>query len=200
MSRVETIGNATLYLGDCREILPMLPKVDAVITDPPYLEGDFSGYLELMLAAGAKVVLTPGKLESFNWIRRKVPDWEYAWLGASNSLGGSACLHIGFEPILAYGLPLRPVGNDVLQYPIGAKSSSGLNHPWPKPLALIEKLIAHWTNPMQTALDCFMGSGTTGEAAHNLNRKFIGIEIDGSRFDEACRRIEDAQRQQRLLP
>jgi DNA modification methylase len=36
MSRVEVIGNATLYLGDCREILPTLPKVDAVITDPPY--------------------------------------------------------------------------------------------------------------------------------------------------------------------
>lgn len=36
MSRIETIGNATLYLGDCRDILPTLPKVDAVITDPPY--------------------------------------------------------------------------------------------------------------------------------------------------------------------
>lgn len=36
MSRIETIGNATLYLGDCRDILPALPKVDAVITDPPY--------------------------------------------------------------------------------------------------------------------------------------------------------------------
>jgi site-specific DNA-methyltransferase (adenine-specific) len=34
--RIETIGNATLYLGDCRDILPTLPKVDAVITDPPY--------------------------------------------------------------------------------------------------------------------------------------------------------------------
>ena len=36
MSRIETIGNATLYLGDCMEILPTLGKVDAVITDPPY--------------------------------------------------------------------------------------------------------------------------------------------------------------------
>jgi len=34
--RVETIGNATLYLGDCREILPTLPKVDLILTDPPY--------------------------------------------------------------------------------------------------------------------------------------------------------------------
>ena len=36
MTRIETIGAATLYLGDCREILPTLPKVDAVVTDPPY--------------------------------------------------------------------------------------------------------------------------------------------------------------------
>ena len=36
MSRIEVIGNATLYLGDCRDILPTLPKVDAVVTDPPY--------------------------------------------------------------------------------------------------------------------------------------------------------------------
>ena len=41
--RVETIGNATLYLGDCLEILPTLPKVDAVITDPPYGIGEAAG-------------------------------------------------------------------------------------------------------------------------------------------------------------
>ena len=45
--RIETIGNATLYLADCREVLPTLPKVDAVITDPPYgilnLGGEVAG-------------------------------------------------------------------------------------------------------------------------------------------------------------
>ena len=43
MSRVEVIGNATLHLGDCRDILPTLPKVDAVVADPPYgkVKGDF---------------------------------------------------------------------------------------------------------------------------------------------------------------
>jgi DNA modification methylase len=40
MSRVEVIGDATLYLGDCMDILPTLPKVDAVITDPPYGIGE----------------------------------------------------------------------------------------------------------------------------------------------------------------
>lgn len=41
--RVEKIGDATLYLGDCREILPTLPKVDAVVTDPPYGIGESAG-------------------------------------------------------------------------------------------------------------------------------------------------------------
>ena len=57
MSNAITIGNATLYLGDCRDILPTLPKVDAVITDPPYgigfsYEGDYNdsenGYQDLI--------------------------------------------------------------------------------------------------------------------------------------------------------
>ena len=58
MSRVETIGRATLYLGDCRDILPTLGKVDAVVTDPPYgIEFPYEGYqdtlenLEALIAA-----------------------------------------------------------------------------------------------------------------------------------------------------
>jgi DNA modification methylase len=43
MSRVERIGRATLYLGDCRDIIPTLPKVDAVVTDPPYGIGESAG-------------------------------------------------------------------------------------------------------------------------------------------------------------
>jgi site-specific DNA-methyltransferase (adenine-specific) len=51
----------------------------------------------------------------------------------------------------------------------------------------------------QTVLDPFMGSGTTGVAAVQLGRKFIGIEREPKYFDIACRRIEDAQRQGRLI-
>lgn len=50
-----------------------------------------------------------------------------------------------------------------------------------------------------TVLDCFMGSGTTGVAAMQLGRKFIGIEIEQKYFDIACERIENAQRQERLF-
>jgi DNA modification methylase len=73
----------------------------------------------------------------------------------------------------------------------------GNEHPTQKPVALIE-----WTAgfiPGQIVLDPFMGSGTTGVACANLGRSFIGIEREPKYFDIACRRIEDAQRQGRLI-
>ena len=63
----------------------------------------------------------------------------------------------------------------------------------------MEELISLFTNPSQTILDPFMGSGTTGAAAVNLGRTFIGIEIDETYFDIACQRIEDALKQPRLF-
>ena len=51
----------------------------------------------------------------------------------------------------------------------------------------------------KTILDPFMGSGTTGVACADLGRKFVGIELEPRFFDSACRRIDDAQRQGRLI-
>jgi len=185
-----------LRLGDCLEILPTLAagSVDAVVTDPPYLEGDFSFLLPDFLRIAKRVVLTPGKLESFNWIQRQRPAWEYIWRGSSRSMGGSACMHIGFEPILAYHFPIMPLGNDVLDYPIGQPDQKN-GHVWPKPLKLMTKLITHWSKPGDTILDPFMGSGTTGVACIQTGRNFIGIEIDEDYFNIAKKRIEQAQLQ-----
>jgi site-specific DNA-methyltransferase (adenine-specific) len=68
-------------------------------------------------------------------------------------------------------------------------------HPTEKPLPLMRELTTLFTQPSQTILDPFMGSGTTGVAALKSGRKFIGIEIDEKYFDIACRRIEEAHRQ-----
>jgi len=68
-------------------------------------------------------------------------------------------------------------------------------HPAPFPEALAHDHIISWSNPGDTVLDPFMGSGTTGVACINTNRNFIGIELDQGYFDIACKRIEDAQRQ-----
>jgi site-specific DNA-methyltransferase (adenine-specific) len=63
-------------------------------------------------------------------------------------------------------------------------------HPTQKPVALMEYLIKTYTNEGETVLDFTMGSGTTGVAALNLNRKFIGIEMDDNYFDIAKDRIQ----------
>lgn len=72
-------------------------------------------------------------------------------------------------------------------------------HPTVKPLPLISKYVKLSTDVSHLVLDPFMGSGTTGVASVQMNRSFIGIEIDNKYFDIACKRIEDAQRQSTLF-
>lgn len=187
----------TLYCADCLDVLPQLKRgsVDAVVTDPPYLEGDLSFHLDEWLKITSRIILTPGKLESFNWIARKKPFWEYCWRMSSKSKGGSACLHIGWEPILAYAPPLRPIGNDVLTFTQKIfKETTGI-HKWPKPIELYTFLVSRWAREKDTILDPFMGSGTTGVAAMQTGRKFIGIEIDETYYQIAERRIRAAEAQ-----
>ncbi|MCP4881218.1 MAG: site-specific DNA-methyltransferase, partial [Gammaproteobacteria bacterium] len=65
-------------------------------------------------------------------------------------------------------------------------------HPTQKPVALMEYLIKTYTNEGETVLDFTMGSGTTGVAAKNLKRDFIGIELDNDYFKIAQQRINEA--------
>jgi len=68
-------------------------------------------------------------------------------------------------------------------------------HPTVKPLSIIKTLVGNSSDADQTIADPFMGSGTTGVAAVQMGRDFIGIEREPKYFDIACRRIEQAQRQ-----
>lgn len=81
--------------------------------------------------------------------------------------------------------PMTGFPTSVLKY----KNDKGL-HPTQKPVALSEHLIKTYTNSTETVLDFTMGSGTTGAACINTDRKFIGIELDKTYFDTACRRIQ----------
>lgn len=65
-------------------------------------------------------------------------------------------------------------------------------HPAVYPVQLAQDHIISWSNEGDTVLDCFMGSGTTGEAAVNTNREFIGIEIDDRYYEIAEQRINNA--------
>ena len=74
--------------------------------------------------------------------------------------------------------------------PINKEDKNKYNHPTIKPLEIIKNLIINSSEENDTILDCFMGSGTTGVACKELNRNFIGIEIDKKYFDVAKKRID----------
>jgi len=77
--------------------------------------------------------------------------------------------------------PDKTMPNSILQF----NNAQGTTHPTQKPVALMEYLIKTYTNEGETVLDFTMGSGTTGVACKNLNRDFIGIELDQDYFDIA---------------
>jgi site-specific DNA-methyltransferase (adenine-specific) len=96
-------------------------------------------------------------------------------------------------------MSIRPSHRDVVQTEEGfpdsilrVASEGKTVHPTQKPVALMEYLIKTYTNPNETVLDFTMGSGTTGVAAMNLGRKFIGIELDDKYFAIAEERIKQA--------
>lgn len=183
----------TIYHGDCREILPTLAAA-FVFDDPPYLEGDWWTMWPLLRAAADRLVVTPGAKNQWEWTQQARPLWTYAWLCYSSSLGGSSCLKISWEPVLAFDRPVRPLGQDVLPYTISKQQGTG-DHPWPKPLPLMRKLVEHFSRPGETVLDPHAGVGTTLRAAKDLGRKAIGIEIEERYCEIAAKRL-----QQEVLP
>ena len=204
MSRVETIGNATLILGDCHAILPTLPKVDAVITDPPYgIQAN-----KQTLGTGAKNFDRGGDWDDsrpdIRWIEGHA-EWFCIWGGNyfSDQLTPTNDILIWHK--LNDGLSFSECElawtNSGKQTRIKQHHWSGeeKEHPTQKPLPVMQWSIG-WFPDAALILDPFMGSGTTGVAAMNLQRAFIGIEREPKYFDIACRRIEDAQRQGRLIP
>ena len=74
----------------------------------------------------------------------------------------------------------------------GDDKKNGFLHPTQKPVALLEYLIKTYTNEGEVVLDNTMGSGTTGVACVNTNRKFIGMELDDKYFEIAKARINEA--------
>jgi site-specific DNA-methyltransferase (adenine-specific) len=97
----------------------------------------------------------------------------------------------GHSPTFGNSKERNYKGGDTTRYPKSIqkfKNERG-HHPTQKPVALMEYLIKTYTNESETVLDFTMGSGTTGVACKNLNRKFIGIEMDEGYFETAKKRI-----------
>lgn len=266
--RTETIGSCELYLGDCREILPTLGNVDAVITSPPYgQQRDYgakiidwrslvSGALANVRDAGRTQVLVnlglvhrDGEVVPYwqpfvddmkasgwrffgwyvwdqgpglpgDWAGRLSPahEWIFHFNRAARKPNKiTPCVHAGKSRGTKSGLRASSgvisewsaddlttqdfrISDTVIRT-IRHKHVGGIEagHPAVYPVSLPAELVASYTDEGETVYDPFMGSGTTGVACVKLGRRFIGIEIEPTYFDIACRRIEAAYKQPDLF-
>ncbi|WP_420604737.1 DNA-methyltransferase [Methylobacterium sp.] len=196
-NRVEHLAEGvTLYMGDCREILPTLDRFDAVVTDPPYginitksnrlavSRGMGGGSWDAAPIDAATVQMVVG-----------AADQAIVWGGNYFELPPARCFLIwdkqndgrDFADIemawtnidaVARIKRLRPMNMD-----------GGKVHPTQKPVDLMKWCLGLVSGRV---LDPFMGSGSTGVACVKTGKAFVGIEREEKYFDLACRRIADA--------
>jgi site-specific DNA-methyltransferase (adenine-specific) len=178
-----TIGRATLYLGDCRDILPTLGKVDAVVTDPPYGIGFAAQQTKWQRRAGK----TPESWDDHTVDAvLSLPElapciiWGGNYYALPPTRGWLSWHKPDAPPSMAsFELAWTSFDQNARQYSvtIGETNPERVGHPTQKPLKLMRWCL-NFLPEAQTILDPFMGSGTTGVAAIQLGRSFIGIERD----------------------
>ena len=205
---IEKIGNATLYLGDCVEILPTLDKIDAIVTDPPYGIKRFEkGSLRFDKLGEYKNGITWDKKPSKEFFDMLINVAPQAIIWGSNNfelptseyflvwdkqqtVDNFASAELAFTNIK---IPAK-----VFRFGIHQHNKMEKDHPTQKPVSLMEWCIS-FCKESNIICDPFLGSGTTGVACANMNKTFIGIEKEQKYFDIACKRIENAYRQEKLF-
>jgi DNA modification methylase len=215
-----TIGDATLYHGDCREILPTLPLVDAVVTDPPY------GIGEARKDSASRIRRTEKWKKARAADDRVIAEWDDSpigpevlslvmqkgrsvilWGGNYYAVPPSSCWLVWDKLTsgdfadceLAWTNLQRAVRKfEWLWSGFRKQLPEDRYHPTQKPVALMEWCLT-LIDDAEIVLDPFMGSGSTGVACMNLGRRFVGVEIDRRYFDIACERIARAHEQMRLF-
>ena len=216
------IGNATLYLGDCMDILPTLSKVDAVITDPPYginlktdnsrFSGGTSGNMAkrgngIGSADGVPIIGDEKPFDPSFLLQYGDDQIIWGWNNYPDRLPRGTCLVWIKRLDAAFGSFLSDAETAFMSKGHGVYCMRDLSnnaiasqrvHPTQKPVTLMHWCLGFFPKA-GTILDPFMGSGTTGVAAIQLGRKFIGIEREPKYFDIACQRIEQAVAQGQLF-
>ena len=210
---------ACIAHGDCREILPLLPKVDLVLTDPPFsvpvkyhdADGDFPR------SWGDLAVMEPFFSDVFQKCRditSRISQCYFFCDGntypvfykAAMSIWPRSQLIVWYKPtgrrgtgwkhahelILHTALPTTAYNPEFRQDVVGVMPTRTLNrqHPAEKPGDLVTFILEAATEDHRTILDPFMGSGTTLRAAKDLNRRSIGIEIEEKYCEMAARRLQ----------
>jgi len=210
MAEKVVIGNAELWHGDCREILPTLPECDLILTDPPY-------------GIGADKVKAHSSIrdndawENRDWDNATPPAWVFGLMrekaGTLMVWGGNYFADMlpatsGWlcwrKPEAETGFSLADIELFWTSLSFAARTKTlprrdGNEHPTQKPVALIEWAMS-FAPKAETVCDPYMGSGTTGVACANHGKRFTGIERERKYFDIACERISRARAQGSLLP
>lgn len=183
----------TIYHGDCREILPQLPKVDAVITDPPYGIFDYGGkwgkkqdlVWDREAASNMQQVLDSGKEAAIwggNYFTLPPSRGWLAWF-KRDSVPSAADIELAWTSL--------DMNARLIDQTIAATNSERCGHPTQKPLRVMRWTLSFFHNA-DTVLDPYAGSGTTLVAAKNLGRKAIGIEIEERYCEIAVNRLRQS--------
>jgi len=213
---VETIGDATLYLGDCREILPTLERVDAVVTDPPYGIGEAAGanasrgklavakdygnaawddtpvdtsLMASVVAAGRWSVIFGG-----NYYQLPPTSCWLVWDKLNGDNDFADC-ELAWTNLPKAVRRIRYMWNGMLKAPGETRG----DHPTQKPIGVMSWCLQQLPAGVKSVCDPFMGSGTTGVACVKAGLQFVGIEREPVHFATACKRIEEAWKQPRLF-
>jgi DNA modification methylase len=205
--RKEVIGECTLYLGDCREVLPLLPQFDAVVTDPPYginadaeaaknvgkwgwkFYGDTSWDIDRPDRALFDMILAKAP-ESVVWGGNYFTDYlppRMRWLVWDKGQRDFSLADVEMA------WTSQNKASRAFTFSRGKAVLDGKEHPTQKPIEVMRWCLGFVEG--RHVLDPFMGSGTTGVACAKNGRRFTGIEREETYFDIACRRIEEAYKQ-----
>jgi site-specific DNA-methyltransferase (adenine-specific) len=202
VSRVEVIGDATLYLGDAIPTLSVLKdaEIGAVVSDPPYPNsaGHFEDGILTARLAVRSLCLKAGHGLVF-WTEMEVPDAGLPHVATHIWHRTNSNRPDNYEPIFEFHRDGRKRASRVYPFGVIYPGMTGVEasgHPTEKHPGLMRCLVSRTKG---LVVDPFMGSGTTGVACVQMQRPFVGCEINPQWFDVACRRIENAYRQPHLF-
>ena len=208
---------------DCMEGMKDFPDnyFDLAIVDPPYGIGfkyntynDTEENLKNIIDFHVPEIIRTSERTLIFGNHQKIfmypqPDWVFAYTW--NTTGSYGKLGIcQWQPVLFYGKDIKGFGsiNNIIKSDmthisggdgVGFRRMENINHPCPKPINIIRRLIARFSNDGDKILDPYSGSGTVPICCNELNRDWIGFEIDEDYHKAATKRIEIHQMQTKLF-
>lgn len=213
----------TLHLADCRDVLPKVGRIDVVITDPPYGRTTHAGARSAKSLTRSQIDFRPISAAELVETCQTLCAIAERWVVMTCEWQHAAALEAADVPLVRLGVWVKPnaapqfsgdrpgMGWEAVAilHRKGRKRWNGGGHhavwhcpvergghPTQKPERLVTDWLQKFSNPGETILDPFMGSGTTGVAAVRHGRRFVGVEIEPRYFDIACARISAALKQQ----